>query len=374
MSSAGEDIKKYDYLDACRGYAILLVMVSHCFGAFAKMPWPVLRETNLGFKGVQLFFVVSSMTLAMSWQRRSKVDRRPFLAFMARRFFRIAPMYTLAFLFYLVVFPPGQQFSWVTAITTLTFTNGWSPATMPTAQGAWAAVSGGWSIAVEFGFYLIFPLFAVTLTSFRRSLVGVVVLMVVGFFANAAAMAHFTPTYGWTSADQFVYFWLPNQLPIFCLGFTTFHLVKHYRGRELGPEATALAALLVALFGALAYVPFSRTPDLKPPFVPIHVAASFVFCAFVTILSISPKNRFTNKAAVALGKVSFSAYLLHWVFIEPVARLFHTDSQGFRAIFAGAGVTAAVVVLTFLAASITYRFVEEPMMRIGHRVAESTNA
>jgi peptidoglycan/LPS O-acetylase OafA/YrhL len=371
--SGGADIRKYEYLDACRGYAILLVMMAHCFGAFAQQPWPVLRETNLGFKGVQLFFVVSSLTLAMSWQRRSHVDKRPFAAFMARRLFRIAPMYTLAFLFYLVIFPPGARFSWATALTTLTFTNGWTPATMPTADGAWTAVSGGWSIAVEFGFYLLFPLFAIALTTLRRSLFALVALLVVALFADRAAMSFYQPAYGYNAADQFVYYWLPNQLPVFCLGFVTFHLLGHYRGRRFGTEGSALLALVIVLFGALAYVPFTRTPQATPPFVPLHVAASLLFVAFVVILGLSPTSWFTNKAAVALGKVSFSAYLLHFVFIERTARLFGADAGGVRAILYGAGTSAVVVLLTFVAASLTYRFVEEPMMRLGHRVAESTN-
>ncbi|MGZ3438776.1 MAG: acyltransferase family protein, partial [Polyangia bacterium] len=323
MSTAATDVKKYDYLDACRGYAILLVMTAHSFGAFPNMPWPVMRLTNLGFKGVQLFFVVSSLTLAMSWARRSKADKRPFAAFMIRRFFRITPMYTLAFFFYLFVFPPGSTFTWKEAITTLTFTNGWSPSTMPTAPGAWSAVEGSWSVAAEFGFYLLFPLFAIGLTTLGRSLIAFAGLIAVAFIVDRVGMAHFEPVYGWQAADQFVFYWLPNQLPVFCLGFTTLHLLTRLRGRDLGRTGSVLSALMVVVFGALAWVPFARTPQLKPPFLPLHVAAALLFVAFVTVLGLSPKNPFTNKAAVALGKVSFSAYLLHWAVIGLFSRLFH---------------------------------------------------
>ncbi len=59
---------KYEFIDAARGVAILLVLICHT--AVSQQPWPMRRFTELGWHGVQLFFVVSSMTLALSWQYR----------------------------------------------------------------------------------------------------------------------------------------------------------------------------------------------------------------------------------------------------------------------------------------------------------------
>ncbi|HVR02859.1 MAG TPA: acyltransferase [Polyangia bacterium] len=367
------DIRKYDYLDACRGYAILLVMIAHSYQAFPNLPWHVMRLTNLGFKGVQLFFVVSSLTLAMSWRRRSRIDERPFAAFMVRRFFRIAPAFVVAFFFYLVVFPPGARFNWTEALTTLTFTNGWSPATMATVPGAWQAIDGSWSVAVEFGFYLLFPLFALGLTTLGRALGAFAALLALAYVLDGLGFGFYSARYGAAAADQFIFYWLPNQLPVFCLGFVALFLPERLGKRDLGRTGTVLCALLVCAFAALSYIPFQRTPQLTPPFLPLHVVAALFFCAFVTVLGLSPGNPFTNRPMIALGKVSFSAYLLHWTFIALGAHLFDVGASGLEAIGAATALAALVIVLTYIAASLTYRRLEQPMIAVGHRLAEKTN-
>lgn len=143
--------------------------------------------------------------------------------------------------------------------------------------------------------------------------------------------------------------------------------------RDLGPTGTVLCALLVCAFAALSYIPLQRTPQLTPPFLPLNVVAALLFCAFVTVLGLSPGNSFTNRPMIALGKVSFSAYLLHWTFIALGAHLFDVGALGLEAIGAATTLAAFVIVLTYIAASLTYRRLEQPMMVIGHRLAEKTN-
>lgn len=55
-----------DYIDALRGYAILLVMIVH---AGIVMP-EATAYVSWGARGVQLFFVISAVTLMASWERR----------------------------------------------------------------------------------------------------------------------------------------------------------------------------------------------------------------------------------------------------------------------------------------------------------------
>ncbi len=136
-------------IDALRGYAITLVIASHTFPMVRELPWTVKRFSNLGFFGVQLFFVVSCFTLARSWRRRERVARPGLRDFALRRLFRIAPAYFLATLGYLWIWPDAA-IGMTRIATFLTFTNGWSPAQMPTVLGVWVGVPGGWSIEAEF--------------------------------------------------------------------------------------------------------------------------------------------------------------------------------------------------------------------------------
>src|SRR5579864_4198724 len=89
-------ITRYGYIDAVRGYAILLVMAVHTSQVFSNLPAPIAMVLAQGARGVQLFFVASALTLCMSWTARDESIG----SFYARRFFRIAPMFWLAIVFF----------------------------------------------------------------------------------------------------------------------------------------------------------------------------------------------------------------------------------------------------------------------------------
>ena len=153
------DFDRQDHLqvvDALRGYAILLVIAVHSIGHNKDLVWPVIRPLLLGFYGVQLFFLASALTLLMSWSRSDDSFARRSGKFLIRRFFRIAPLYYLAVLFYWFAYQAKPaDFSIELLLGSLLFYNAWSPYLVPTVPG-WTPVPGGWSIGVEFCFYFIF--------------------------------------------------------------------------------------------------------------------------------------------------------------------------------------------------------------------------
>jgi exopolysaccharide production protein ExoZ len=80
------------YIDALRGYAILGVIVVHVAQCVPRLEWPLSLVASQGARGVQLFFVVSGLTLMLSWHARND----GIAAFYVRRVFRIVPMFWLA--------------------------------------------------------------------------------------------------------------------------------------------------------------------------------------------------------------------------------------------------------------------------------------
>ena len=214
------EAQKLDYIDAVRGWAILLVITCHVGGMFPEMPYPVRKLTNFGWHGVQLFFLASALTLLMSWHRARVHDGVFIRSFFVRRFLRIAPMYYAGAAIYFAVEPPVSGFSLPQMLISFTFLNAWQPAWIPTTPG-WMVVPGGWSIGVEFTFYALFPLLAALVTTLPRAL---------AFFAAAFAFAcganHLGATwlagYPAAAASNFLYFWFPNQVPVFALGFVLY--------------------------------------------------------------------------------------------------------------------------------------------------------
>jgi peptidoglycan/LPS O-acetylase OafA/YrhL len=120
------DIKLLDYIDALRGYAILGVIGIHASQSVPDLEWPLRALADQGARGVQLFFVVSALTLMLSWKERDD----GVLPFYIRRVFRIGPMFWLAILFFALLdisgsalrYWPALSVSWgnVAASATLT--------------------------------------------------------------------------------------------------------------------------------------------------------------------------------------------------------------------------------------------------------------
>jgi len=154
--TSAPDAGKEAYIDAVRGWAILLVIISHVGGMFPEMPYPAKKLTNFGWHGVQMFFLASAVTLLMSWNRQSRRGLGAVRSFFVRRFLRIAPMYYMGALIYYVAEPPASDFDIAQMLRSFSFVNAWHPDWIPTTSG-WMVVPGGWSIGGRIHFLCPVP-------------------------------------------------------------------------------------------------------------------------------------------------------------------------------------------------------------------------
>jgi len=135
--------KKYqNYLTFGRGIAIFAVISGHFL---QSQQIELYSNYFIIFAfGVPLFFIISAISLTISFENRKESK----LKFYIRRFFRIAPMYYFAIIIYNYNNPNLQIFS---LISNIFFVHGFYP------LGNNNVVPGGWSIATEMTFYVIFP-------------------------------------------------------------------------------------------------------------------------------------------------------------------------------------------------------------------------
>ena len=101
---------KYDYIDALRGFAILGVLMVHSAQAVAPVHELLGQFMFSGVRGVQLFYIASAVTLCMSWRHRSALEAAPLRNFFLRRFFRIAPMFYIAIVFYACLYGMAPRY------------------------------------------------------------------------------------------------------------------------------------------------------------------------------------------------------------------------------------------------------------------------
>lgn len=351
---------KYAYIDSLRGFAILAVVVLHVRNSTHALPEPLAAVALQGQRGVQLFFLVSALTLVMSMRARVGRESRPTVDFFVRRFFRIAPMFWFAIALYLI--RDGWDSRWGapdgitpgTVLLTATFLHGWAP------ENVNGVVPGGWTIAAEMMFYLLLPLLFRLTTSLTRALWLAAITAVAAVALGSLATAVLMPTYPPSSqylVSWFVRYWFPAQLPVFamgiCLAFIVGRPVADPRQRSVLAIAAAGLLVVAMSFGGYEFL----SPDL------LYGAA---LALFVWGLSVVPWKFFVNAATRYLGLVSYSVYLLHFTVVDIVSfQLLRTGLTGLPLFIIALVLTVAI---STAVASVTYAFIERPGIALGARI------
>jgi len=342
-------------LDGLRGVAALVVVFGHSFGAigipgvFGRVEWvhsPFAILIN-AIGAVHLFFVLSGYCLAGSVERgRGALD---VVQFYLRRVFRIQPPYMVAL-----------------AVTWLLSLSYAAPAqhqgvsdeylrhlgvSVPPAEVLWALkfpgtagglLPHGYTLEVEMIFSFLLPVLMWVSRRFHWSLLLAVSL--------------------WTLWSPHPLHYSQHYLLDFALGIGLYR--EHERiARAFArlPTAAVVALLLAGLalftYPTWAIVMFSRSAIL--PFAlgaSVLVAGAIHWRPFAAVLSSRP--------AAALGRISYSSYLLHFGLLCWLARAIPRQ----LGVGEGAAFIAAVVVCTLVVSAASYRFVERPSIRLGNRL------
>jgi peptidoglycan/LPS O-acetylase OafA/YrhL len=287
-------MKNFKYIDAIRGIAILGVFLVHVANS-SKFPVPVHNLIELGAKGVQLFFIASAFTLFLSMDKRNDKENYYVSNFFIRRFFRIAPMYYLAIVYYYyqnslsgIPNTPGI----VTA--NFLFIHGIDP--------HWInyLVPGGWSITVEMMFYCIVPSIFILVRNLNKALLFLTFTLCLRFVFLLLMKYVVLPERNELNHD-FLYWCLPNQLPIFGLGiFLFFYIKNNYRFEGLTWQSIVFFLTVLIINTAIK------------DFMPNHFFIGIGFIILIAYLSATGSRIFVNKFTIFLGKISFSLYLVHF--------------------------------------------------------------
>jgi peptidoglycan/LPS O-acetylase OafA/YrhL len=317
-------------LDVLRGIAILLVILRHAVpDVFA----------GAGVVGVVVFFTLSGYlitgVLARELGATGTVGYRRFYLRRARRLLPALVALAVVFAVVTLVFDPLGDRDRLPATTAvlLTFTGN-----LPVADVS-AATFHAWTLATEEQFYLLWP--AVLALAWARGRVGTA-LVAAAVTALAACVA--VLAWLWPYADN-AYVLPTSWFVCFVIGAAT----------RLRGDATRIPAALVPLVLA-ALVALSLVP-LRGHALTYLVAAP-VIAGFTAVLllawsrwrELADRARL-SRALAALGVVSYGAYLWNY----PLTLWLRPGLGG------AAGPVAAF--LTVVAAALSWRFVEEPVMR-----------
>jgi peptidoglycan/LPS O-acetylase OafA/YrhL len=221
-------------------------------------------------------------------------------------------------------------------------------------------VPGGWSIGTEMAFYALFPLlFASAGRIGTRGLAGVIVAFVA--LHTLAQALWLGGTAFAVAGNNFIYFNLVNQLPVFGLGLLAYF--AHADARV--PPWPTWARVLVLLAGSALTLLLWR---LRQPWLFALIPAT-VALSFVALLQLLRGVRRLPRWLCRVGSVSYSMYVFHFVlawFVVPWLMQGWLDGLGpaMRLLLS----LLLVVVATFALAVFSERCVEARGITLGQRL------
>ncbi len=352
-------IRKYRYIDALRGIAVMGVVMSHV-GFCAGCVSPSLAEgiQLYATRGVLLFFIVSALTLFLSMEARSKVEEHNNLHFFIRRFFRIAPMFYVAvllYLFFAIYTNRGTEICMADIISSVSFISWINPHWFST------VVPAGWTISVEMTFYLLIPYLFKKIKSLAAALwITLVTSLVIQFVRMY--MFHFSLISDHTLWKQWLVYFFPTHFPIFLLGIVLYFLIK--TRNEINIERNNSLIISFLMFAGIALMSGVTFSNI--------LSENFVFSIglvlFCFALSQKPISFFVNRVTIFMGKISFSVYLAHSAVIQLMQKVglvnMWTDKPLLNYIFK----IIIALVLSAVVASITYKLIEQPGQKMGKKL------
>ncbi len=310
-----------------------------------------------GERGVQLFFVVSAFTLFLSYHHRLDQGTAATRSFFLRRFFRIAPLYYIAILYYLWQDGIGPRY-WLgdepfvtpwNILSNFLFIHGIHPSWIT------SVVPGGWSITAEMMFYLLIPSLIARIRNLNQAvhftLGSLVLLQILKVLAYQFPLIE-----NMTLWRDYLNLYLPSQLPVFGCGIIAFYMVIKNEMALSNFNLMALATLFIASL-------------IWEKAIPPNVTFGFGFLVLLVVLSKYSFKPIVNFPMRFLGTISYSIYLVHfavlyWLNRWDVLNLIDPTTEHL-AIANFICRLMVVLIITIPISYVTFQLVEQPMQRFG---------
>lgn len=331
-------------IDGIRAIAVVSVVLYH-----AGVPW-----VRGGFSGVDIFFVLSGYLIGGQIFFEICSGTFSFLRFYQRRAKRILPAFYLVtsftFLAAMLLLSPFEAYIFAKSAI----------AAILSVSNIYFGVSSGyfqttnelkpllmtWSLGVEEQFYALTPLLMVLLARIRRDLLLPVILVVCTLsFLFARSYLKSYPTMAFYS--------LPARAWELGVGVALAVTELNWKRKLLSPRWSQAAGLIgLVLMMAPVYLLTSAMPFPGQAAVPSVVGTAMTVASPASWIN---RKLLSCSAVVFVGRISYSWYLWHW----PMLSFLRIVSGG----IVRPAVVALAIVASFVAAVISYYFVEQPFRR-----------
>jgi peptidoglycan/LPS O-acetylase OafA/YrhL len=363
--------QRIDQLDSLRGLAAITVVVGHFTNLFpakfdgSSVWWTAVLHSPLicvmaGHQAVIFFFVLSGFVLALPFYR-GPVAYGPWIA---KRFCRIClPYYAAMLLAVLLVAYGGSA-----RIPTLSqwFNDSFQgPISVAVVLNHLLLIGDFanyqlnpvvWSLVMEMRLSLVFPLVIALFGrgTWWKGIFAAYAVAGVGYIALKIAIP-------WQRDYALTFQYVPVFVVGCMLARHAHELSSWFGGLRRSTKYGAIAAAILLYTYPFWFIPDTHIAHLRPidDFFTVLAVAVFIVSA---LGSSAASSLLRWRPAVAIGKASYSLYLLHCIcLLAAVHLLFGRMPIGW--------ILVVAVMATFPATAISYWIVEVPSMALGRRLA-----
>lgn len=337
QSSSGLYISKLDHVRACAAFLVYCWHVIHVHVPFELVPaFAPLSLLEEGHIGVALFMTLSGYLFAKI------IDGRPIdlARFYRNRFLRLAPLLSIVLAYWMLRGDMSVE----------SLLKGF---VLPT----WH--SGGWSVAVELHFYLLFPAILWLQRGHRiAALLALFAVSILTRFAVWSITGH---------VQAFSYWTIGGCIDLFLAGMLWHELSKRelIRCHAGWLFAGSLAALITAWHAFNLAGGFHGTTN-SPLWIILPTVQGLAFGALIAGYENARIElpRRADRALAHVGEASYSIYLLHFIFYPTIVK--QLAQAGLDMASFATALTVAVLTFPLIAgiAMLSYRFIEQPFLKL----------
>ncbi|MET3034928.1 acyltransferase [Chryseobacterium sp. NRRL B-14859] len=289
--------------------------------------------------GVSYFFILSGFIMIVAYHKKEKIE---FFDYYKNRFARIYPLYVLGLLLYLVT--RYSNLSAYKGILYLLGLQSWIPGE------AMILNFPGWSISVEFLFYLIFPvLYNHFYSKGNKSVwvITVIIWVITQVFSNLyVGSSYYMGPH--TESHEFLYYFPLMHINEFLAGnLAGIFFVKHCSPKNYDVPVVLLFILILL---SLIFVPlFYHNGLMAVLFIPLIILISRNNGALTHLFSLKPLEY--------LGEASYAVYITHIPVLYIVREVlkWRWPSLDIDCIF---WIYMGILILTSV---LFYQYIEKPM-------------
>lgn len=357
--------KRVESLDYLRGIMAFSVLVYHFF--VWENIQPVYPFDNLisrlGVYAVGAFYVLSGASLGLVYLDK-EIDKVFLKTFVKKRILRIAPLFylatTMALLITILMAYKNGDFSNVPNLQKIllnfSLTFGWLDHDNYIATGAW-------SIGNELVFYSLLPLMLLLTKKSGRHFIAFFSFTVVltGFFSYFLLNSEMKLEEQWST-----YINPLNQIYLFTGGLLISWLYKTKKVKVSQVKIKILMAISVLVFILLPVGGMNHIGYVTG-YAKVLLSLAIFGMSFSAMFLKQPKDNYLTKVLKYFGDISYSIYLLH-----PIAYAVCNETLGVLGVSNSIAIIFMSAIAAFVMSSISYKFLEQPFMRLGRKKVRNT--